>query len=126
VSGAEGGVLVLVRDLLFSSRIGETARQLGYPCRIARTVEDFQSRVGEPAGLILVDLTAQGLDCGAALDAVEAAGRPAPVVAWTTHVLWKSTKPLHGRCDRVVTREELTETLPELLTGYLGRPAQAS
>jgi hypothetical protein len=68
VSGAEGGVLVLVRDLLFSSRIGETARQLGYPCRIARTVEDFQSRVGEPAGLILVDLTAQGLDCGAALD----------------------------------------------------------
>jgi hypothetical protein len=41
-------------------------------------------------------------------------------------VLWKSTKPLHGRCDRVVTREELTETLPELLTGYLGRPAQAS
>ena len=117
--------MVLVRDLLFSSRIAETARQLGYPCRIARSVDDFQGRLGESPGLIMLDLTAQGIDLEAALDAIEAAGRPAPVLAWTTHVLWKTTKPLHGRCDRVVTREELTEKLPDLLAAYLGRPARA-
>ncbi len=115
----ERGVLALVRDLLFSSRIGETARQLGYPCRIARSLDDFQGRLGESPGLIMLDLTAQGLDLGAALGAIDTAGRPAPVLAWTTHALWKTTKPLHGRCDRVITREELTEKLPDLLTAYL-------
>lgn len=122
----ERGVLVLVRDLLFSSRIGETARHLGYPCRIARSVGDFQGRLGESPGLIMLDLTAQGLDLDAALGAIDTAGRPAPVLAWTTHALWKTTKPLHGRCDRVITREELTEKLPDLLTAYLSRPAPES
>jgi len=41
------------------------------------------------------------------------------VLGWTTHVLWKTTKPLHDRCDRVVTREQLTEELPELLREYV-------
>ncbi|MBI4012610.1 MAG: hypothetical protein HY359_09900 [Candidatus Rokubacteria bacterium] len=112
-------IVALVRDLLFSSRIGETARQLGYPCRTVRTIEGLQGALAEAPGLLMVDLTAQGLDLDAALRAVEAAGRPAPVLAWTTHTLWKTTKPLHERCDRVVTREELTEKLPELLRGYL-------
>lgn len=112
-------IVALVRDLLFSSRIGETARRLGYPCRTVRTIEELQGTLAEAPGLLMVDLTAQGLDLDAALRAVEAAGRPAPVLAWTTHTLWKTTKPLHARCDRVVTREELTEKLPELLRGYL-------
>ncbi len=112
-------IVALVRDLLFSSRIGETARRLGYPCRTVRTIEELQGALAEAPGLLMVDLTARGLDLDAALRAVEAAGRPAPVLAWTTHTLWKTTKPLHERCDRVVTREELTEKLPELLRGYL-------
>ena len=114
-------VLVLVRDLLFSSRIGETAKRLGYPFRAARSLEDFRKGLVEPPGLIMLDLTAHGLDIDGALQAVEAAGRPAPVLAWTTHALWRATKPYHDRCDRVVTRETLTEELPELLQGYLER-----
>jgi hypothetical protein len=113
-------VLVLGRDLLFGSRIGETARRLGYPCRTARSLEDFRAGLGERPGLIMVDLTDRVLDLDAALAAVDGAGRPAPVLAWTTHALWKATTPLHKRCDRVVTREELTATLPDLLRGFLG------
>jgi hypothetical protein len=113
-------IVALVRDLLFSSRIAETARRLGYPCRVARSVPDLEAALAEPAGLFMVDLTAhQALDLDAALRAIETAGRPAPVLGWTTHALWKTTRPLHERCDRVVTREELTETLPDLLRGYL-------
>jgi CheY-like chemotaxis protein len=122
---SQTGILVLVRDLLFSSRITETARRLGHPCRVARSVEEFRARLGESPELLMMDLTAQGMDLDAALAAVEAAGRPAPVLAWTTHALWKTTRPLHARCDRVVTREELTEKLPELLTGYLERASPA-
>ncbi len=112
-------VLALVRDLLFSSRIGETARRLGYPFRAARSVEDFRNALAERPGLIMIDLTADAFDFEAALRAIDAAGRPAPVLGWTTHALWATTKPLHARCDRVVTRETLTEKLPELLRGYV-------
>lgn len=112
-------VLVLVRDLLFSSRIGETAKRLGYACRVVRSVEALPGALAEGPGLVMIDLAADGLDHEAALAAVEAAGRPAPVLGWTTHALWKRTLPLHGRCDRVVTRETLTQELPELLRKYL-------
>ena len=116
-------VLALVRDLLFQTRIADTARRLGHPCRTVRSVEDLRAGLGDGPGLVMIDLTASALDLDAALGAVEAAGRPAPVLGWTTHVLWKETKPLHGRCDRVVTREALTEKLPDLLRSYLEDPA---
>lgn len=111
-------IVALVRDLLFSSRIGETARRLNYPFRAARTVDDFRVALSETPGLIMLDLTAQGLDLREAFSTIEEAGRPAPVLGWTTHALWKTTKPLHAGCDRVVTRETLTEELPQLLRWY--------
>ena len=116
---SRGTVVVHVRDLLFSSRIAETARRLGYPFRAARSLEDLRDALGLDPGLVMLDLTASGLDLEAALRAIDEAGRPAPVLGWTTHVLWKTTKALHDRCDRVVTREQLTEELPELLREYV-------
>ncbi len=112
-------VVALVRDLLFSSRIGETAKRLGYPFRTVQGVEALRGALAEGPGLVMLDLAGQGLDQEAALAAIEAAGRPAPVLGWTTHASWKATLPLHARCDRVVTRETLTQELPELLRGYL-------
>ncbi len=123
MSGPAPVVVAHVADLLFSSRIAETARRLGYRFQAARSLGDLRTALeGRPA-LVMLDLTASGLDQDAALREIEAAGRPAPVLGWTTHVLWKATKPLHDRCDRVVTRETLTDELPELLRGYVeGRP----
>jgi CheY-like chemotaxis protein len=117
-----------VRDLLFSSRIAETARRLGYPFRAARSLEDLRLALAGHPRLVMLDLTASGLDLDAALQAIEDAGRPAPVLGWTTHVLWKTTKPFHDRCDRVVTREQLTEELPQLLREYVeaGSSSQGS
>jgi hypothetical protein len=117
-------VVAYVRDLLFSSRIGETARRLGYPFRPVRSLEALRGALAEAPALVMVDLTAGGADVDAALGAVEAAGRPAPILAWTTHVLWKATKPHHARCDRVVTREALTDKLPELLRDYVERSTE--
>ena len=117
--GTPATVVAHVRDLLFSSRIAETARRLGYPFRAARSLEDLRAALADRPGLVMLDLTASGLDLEGALRAIEDAGRPGPVLGWTTHVLWKTTKPLHDRCDRVVTREQLTEELPEILRGYL-------
>jgi CheY-like chemotaxis protein len=116
-AGSGQPVVALVPDLLFSSRIGETARRLGYPFRVARTAEELERILAEAPRLVLVDLTARGLDLEAALAAIAATDRSTPVVGWTTHVLWKATKPLHRLCTRVVTRETLTAELPELLEG---------
>ncbi len=120
MSGGERPILVHARDLLFSSRIGETAKRLGLPYRAARTLEDFRAGLADGPGLIMLDLAGPAADVTAALEAVEAAGRPAPVLAWTTHAAWKATKPYHARCDRVVTRETLTAELPELLVRHRG------
>jgi len=112
-------VVAHVRDLLFSSRIAETAHRLGYPFRAARSLDDLRVALeGHPA-LVMLDLTASGLDLDAAPRESEAAGHPAPVLGWTTHVLWRTTQPFHDRCDRVITRETLTAELPELLRGYV-------
>jgi CheY-like chemotaxis protein len=112
-------VVAHVGDLLFSSRIGETTRRLGYGFRAVRSLGDLRAALAGRPALVMLDLTASGLDPDAALREIEAAGRPAPVLAWTTHVLWKTTSPFHDRCDRVVTREKLTDELPELLRGYV-------
>jgi len=114
-----GTVVAHVKDLLFSSRIAETARRLGYPFRAARSLEDLRAALAEHPSLVMLDLTASGLDMEGALGAIAGAGHPAPVLGWTTHVLWKTTKAFHGRCDRVITREQLTEELPEILRAYV-------
>jgi CheY-like chemotaxis protein len=116
---APGTIVAHVRDLLFSSRIAETARRLGYGFRAARSLDDLRAALESHPRLVMLDLTASELDLDAALRAIDAAGRPAPVLGWTTHVLWKATKPLHDRCDRVVTRETLTAELPELLREFV-------
>lgn len=116
-------VVALARDLLFSSRIDATARGLGYRFRAARSIEALRVALAERPGLLLVDLAAQGLDLDAAFRAAGEASPAMPVLGWTTHALWKATKPLHGRCTRVVTRETLTEELPDILRGYLAEGA---
>jgi hypothetical protein len=119
IGDSPGTIVAHVRDLLFSSRIAETARRLGYPFRAARSLDELRTALTDRPSLVMLDLTASGLDLEAALLAIEDAGRPAPVLGWSTHVLWKTTKVFHDRCDRVVTRETLTEKLPELLREYV-------
>jgi hypothetical protein len=117
-------VVAHVRDLLFSSRIGDTARRLGYPFRATRSIDDLRAALAGAPGVLLLDLTGSGLDLDAVFREIDAAGRPAPVLGWTTHVLWKTTKPFHERCERVVTRETLTGELPELLREYMEAAAR--
>ena len=75
-----GTVVAHVRDLLFSSRIAETARRLGYPFQAARSLDDLRAALAGRPSLVMLDLTASGLDMDAALREIEAAGRPAPVL----------------------------------------------
>jgi hypothetical protein len=107
-------VVAVVKDLFFVARIRETARLSGVPLIFARTPDELRSALAEPARLVLLDLTA-GFDYPPLFTSVETASPRPPVLAFTTHALASVTRPLHERCDRVVTKETLTQELPTFL-----------
>jgi CheY-like chemotaxis protein len=107
----------VVKELFFVARIRETARLVGTPLTFARTPEELTKALQESPDLVIVDLTTSGWDYEALFRALEATTPPRPpVLGFTTHVLARATQPLHGRCTRVVTKETLTQELPDLLT----------
>lgn len=105
----------VVKDLFFVARIRETARLVGTPLTFARTPEELRGALGERPDLVILDLTTAGWDFEAFFAVLDAAIPRPPVLGFTTHALARATQPLHGRCARVVTKEALTQELPELL-----------
>ena len=108
--------MALVQDLFFVARIRETARLVDVPLVFARTPDEVSGALAAPARLVLVDLTGR-LDHGRLFDAVDAVMPRPPVLGFTTHALAAVSKGWHSRCDRVVTKETLTQELPTLLKG---------
>jgi DNA-binding response OmpR family regulator len=116
-------ILGFVPDLFFSTKIRDTAKYLGHTATISRTTDDLIQKAGELSPiLIIVDLTAEGVDLEQPLTQLrlEAETAPVPVLAFTTHAAWKQTTPLHRLCDQVVTKEVLARDLPVLLQKYIG------
>jgi hypothetical protein len=107
----------VVKDLFFVARIRETARLVGVPLLFARSPEELEQAVGRAPRFALVDLTAD-LDYERIFTLTERARLP--VLAFTTHVLARQTQPWHGRCQRVVTKDKLTQDLGSLLRQGLG------
>jgi len=108
-------VIAVVKDLFFVARIRETARLVGTPLDFARAPEEVAPALAAgPADLVILDLTTNGWDYDVVLDAIERATPRVPVLGFTTHALARLTQPLHGRCERVVTKETLTQELPQV------------
>ena len=82
----------------------------------ARTPEELAAELdGQPAGLVLMDLTTSGWDYEAFFTTLKTRTPRVPVLGFTTHALARQTQPLHSRCTRVVTRETLTQELGTIL-----------
>ena len=120
-------ILGFVPDLFFSTKIRDTAKYLGHLATISRTTDDLIQKAKElsPA-LIIVDLTAEGVNLEEPLTQLRLKANAAPVLvlAFTTHAAWKQTAPLHHLCTQVVTKEVLARDLPSLLQKYLGPETQ--
>jgi len=109
-------VVSVVKDLFFVARIRETGRLAGATVVFARTPEELERELDTAPDLVLLDLTTAGWDYGALFAKVEARSPRVPVLGFTSHVLARQTLPLHPRCERVVTRETLTQELGRILT----------
>ena len=108
--------VAVVRDLFWSARIRETARLAGRALVIARAPDELGAALDEaPAALVLVDLTLPGGAADALMAVLDARRPRPPVLGFTTHALAAQTRPLHPRCDRVVTKETLTRELGDIL-----------
>ena len=107
-------VVVLVRDLMFSSRIAATARAADVPITLLRDPAALADPSPGP-GLLIVDLNLPG-----AIDAAIQWKRSSPareVVGFVSHV--DAVTIAHARgsgLDRVLPRSRFVEELPKLLT----------
>jgi CheY-like chemotaxis protein len=114
--------LLLSDDLLFTSRITGTARDLGLrvvPARSADALVELARREC-PAG-VLVDLANPGLDLPALLGRLEeACGTRPRVVAYGSHVDAATLRAARtAGCDPVLPRSKFVDDLPRELPGWL-------
>ena len=117
VGDGEAPILAVVSDLFFVARIRETGRLAGVRVEFARTPEQVEAALAHAPRFVLIDLTA-GYDYDRLFTTL--AGARSRVLGYTTHALGRQTQPWHSRCDRVVTKETLTQELPRMLVERAG------
>jgi hypothetical protein len=122
-SSQEPTGLLLSRDLIFTSKVTGTARELGHRVLVAGNsalaalmIEQWRPRV------VFVDLTAGDLVSTPALIAYQkVAGPGTPFVAFGSHVDTAALDAARGAgCDPVLPRSKFSAELPELIVRYLG------
>lgn len=104
-------VLAFIPDLFFSTKVEALCAGLGRPFVLARTEADLMAKAAaaRPA-VLLVDLTAPAVD-GVLTRLREGPAAGLPLLGYTTHADWKRTKPLHARCDQVITKDDIAANL---------------
>jgi CheY-like chemotaxis protein len=114
--------LVLSDDLIFVSRITESARAAGLSVRQARTAGELISlaRREAPGGVIL-DLQNPGLDLAALLADLRIACPVMPrITAYGSHVETELLRTAReAGCDRVLPRSQFVKLLPDEISSWL-------
>ena len=110
MSSDELPILILVRDLMFSTRIVEAAKDAGVTYKIVRKPEAVHAEVGR---LLIVDLNQDG--------AVDAAGawRSATgtrTIGFVSHVDAEAiARAKAAGIDQILSRGQFTQVLPNLV-----------
>jgi CheY-like chemotaxis protein len=114
-------VLAAVEDLLFRSKISETASQLGVEAAFPRNPRKLLEAVRERApDLLILDLNSSRFEPLGIVQTVksEEATRGVETVGFLSHVQKDlAVAAREAGCDRVVARSAFTKNLPEILAG---------
>jgi CheY-like chemotaxis protein len=115
-------VLLLSDDLIFTSRVTGTGRDLGLAVQSARSEAALRDLFVQkkPACLIL-DLSNPGLEIANLMDWLKQTGELRPrVVAYGSHVDTATLKAARAAgCDDVLTRSQFVEDLPRKLPEWV-------
>ncbi len=114
-------VVAAVEDLLFKSKISETASTLGVEALFPRSPKKLVEKVHEsPPDLLVLDLNSARFEPLQLLLELKSdeASRGVPVVGFLSHVQKDlAVAARESGCDRVVARSAFTRDLPEILAG---------
>ena len=114
-------VVAAVEDLLFRSKISETAGQLGIEASFPRSPKKLVEQATQsPPDLLVLDLNSARFEPLELLKRLKSdeATRDVPVVGFLSHV--QKDLALAARdsgCDRVMARSAFTKDLPKVLAG---------
>ncbi len=119
-------VLAAVEDLLFKSKISETADQLGVEASFPRSQQRLLDALHEsPPDLLVLDLNSASFEPLELLRTVKSdrdLGH-VPVVGFLSHVQKDlAVAARESGCDRVMARSAFTKDLPEILSSSSGGP----
>lgn len=114
-------VVAAVEDLLFRSKISETANTLGVEALFPRSGEKLIERIYEsPPDLLVLDLNSARFKPLKLLEQLKSdeVSRGVPVVGFLSHVQKDlAVAARESGCDRVMARSAFTRDLPEILAG---------
>jgi PleD family two-component response regulator len=114
-------VLGALEDLLFKSKISETASQLGIEAAFPRSPEKLLRALHEsPPDLLVLDLNSARFEPLMLLGQVKSddATRDVPTVGFLSHVQKDlAVAAREAGCDRIVARSAFTRDLPRILAG---------
>src|SRR5215207_7779433 len=117
-------VVAAVEDLLFRSKISETANTLGVEALFPRSPKKLVEKIHEsPPDLLVLDLNSARFEPLQLLKQLKSdeASRGVPVVGFLSHVQKDlAVAARESGCDRVVARSAFTKDLPEILAGDSG------
>ena len=114
--------LLLSDDLMFTSRITGTARDLGFSIQAARSSDTLLQRAAErPPACVIVDLSNPGLAIEELVARLREQAVPPRIVAYGSHVDTATLKAARAAgCDRVMPRSQFIEELPRALAEWFG------
>ncbi len=114
-------VLAAVEDLLFRSKISETAASLGIEARFPRSRGKLLEALREsPPDLLVLDLNSARFEPLELLRTVKSddTTRGVPTVGFLSHVQGDlAVAAKEAGCDRVLARSAFTRDLPQILAG---------
>ena len=117
-------VFAAVEDLLFRSKISETAEQLGIEARFPRSPKKLLEALREsPPDLLVLDLNSARFEPLQLLKQLKSdeTSRGVPVVGFLSHVQKDLALAARERgCDRIMARSAFVKDLPQILGGNTG------
>lgn len=114
-------VIAAIEDLLFRSKVSETATQLGVEATFPRSPKKLMEVAGSsPPDLFVLDLNSHRFEPLTLLRDLKAEPglRDVPVVGFLSHVQKDlAVAAREAGCDRIMARSAFTRDLPLLLAG---------
>lgn len=121
-------VMAAVEDLLFKSKVSETAASLDIEAKFPRSPQKLLAALREsPPDLLVLDLNSHRFEPLSLLQEVgrDEATRSVPTVGFLSHVQKDlAVAAREAGCDKVMARSAFTRDLPKILAG--GEPADTN